>query len=96
MCVMFMAMNIFMRHNLTNIAITDILRMINIIIGRDLLPGNYGQFQDFFGTHQYIRHYVCTHCAYYIGTDDSQCINCKKKKSFFFIIMDFFLPCEMY
>lgn len=75
--VMFILMNMFLRHNLSNVALCDMLEMINLIVGFKSLPETYSDFSRFFTKNGYTRHYVCGTCDLYIGETLTSCSNCK-------------------
>lgn len=87
--VMFIVMNMFLRHNLSNVAVCDILQLINLIVGYRSLPETYSEFSHFFSKSSYTRHYVCEECEFYIGEKIDICKNCKSPTNFFFITFDF-------
>ncbi|KAL1399284.1 hypothetical protein pipiens_008336 [Culex pipiens pipiens] len=61
--VMFAILNIFSRHKLTNVALTDLLLLINLIVGFNSLPTDYKKFCDFFcnQAQDFTREFVCDH-----------------------------------
>lgn len=65
--IMFILMNMFLRHNMTNAALCDILKTINLIVGFKSIPETYAAFSAFFSQNKYVRHYVCDQCEFYIG-----------------------------
>lgn len=82
-------MHIFMRHHLTNVALEDILGMINVIVGYPSLPTTFYSFSKFFGTHQFVRHFVCKSCGLYYGeTPEEMCQICSSTKSDYFVSFD--------
>ncbi|XP_055586117.1 uncharacterized protein LOC129738837 [Uranotaenia lowii] len=83
-----MLMNIFIKHNLTNSALEDILSMLNIILGSDMLPKTFTKFSEFFSKNAFSRHYFCEVCIKYIGTEKTKCYKCDKEKLHFFITFD--------
>lgn len=87
--IMVMLMNLFMRHNFTNAALVDLLKMLNLIIGFKTLPETYRKFHDFFSANQYEKHFVCEDCGLYIGVEHMACTNCKSRRNFYFIMFDF-------
>lgn len=87
--VMFILMNVFLRHNLSNVAICDILQIINLIVGFKSLPDTYSEFSKFFSKSNYTRHHVCEKCDFYIGETLQSCVNCKSNSTFFFVTFDF-------
>ncbi|XP_055604524.1 uncharacterized protein LOC129752779 [Uranotaenia lowii] len=86
--ILFMLMNIFIKHNLTNSALEDILSMLNIILGSDMLPKTFTKFSEFFSKNAFSRHYFCEVCIKYIGTEKTKCYKCDKEKLHFFITFD--------
>ncbi|XP_055603979.1 uncharacterized protein LOC129752217 [Uranotaenia lowii] len=85
--VLFMVMNIFMNHHLSNSALEDILKMLNIITGYDNLPKTFTKFSAYFSKHTLSRHYYCETCVTYIGTN-ARCLKCDKDISEFFVTFD--------
>lgn len=87
---MFIIMNIFIRHNLSNVALCDILGLINLIIGFKSIPETYPEFSSFFSKSSFHRHYICERCELYIGETKENCKNCKSTSLFFvFVTFDF-------
>ncbi|XP_039439443.1 uncharacterized protein LOC120420472 isoform X2 [Culex pipiens pallens] len=87
--VILMLMNIFMRHNLTNRAMEDLLRMLNIIFGRKSLPESFSSFLALCSSQDYHRHYVGDNCKLYQGENVAEsCSNCCNTKKSFFISFD--------
>lgn len=86
---MFILMSIFIRHNLSNVALCDILELINLIVGFKSLPVTYTEFSHFFTKNSYSRHYVCKKCELYIGETMGTCPNCESSSNFFFVTFDF-------
>lgn len=87
--VMLMIMNIFVRHNLTNAALSDMLKLINIIVGYRAIPETFASFSRFFTTKTFTRHYICDQCGFLIGATKSDCAVCQSNKGTFFIAFDY-------
>ncbi|XP_062705641.1 uncharacterized protein LOC134287586 [Aedes albopictus] len=86
---MIMLLHIFIRHNLTNSALEDFLRLINVMVGFSSLPTTYYSFTSYFGTQQFVRHYVCKGCGLYMDENSEEMCNiCGKSEKTFFISFD--------
>lgn len=87
--VLVMLMHIFMRHNLSNSALEDILRLINVVLGFSSLPNTFYSFMSYFGTQQLVRHFVCKGCGLYMGTTpEEKCNMCRRSEKNIFISFD--------
>ncbi|XP_062541094.1 uncharacterized protein LOC134209126 [Armigeres subalbatus] len=87
--VLVMLMHIFMRHNLSNSALEDILRLINVVLGFSSLPNTFYSFMSYFGTQQLVRHFVCKGCGLYMGTTPEENATCveEARKIFSFLLI---------
>lgn len=86
---MIMLLHIFIRHNLSNGALEDLLRLINVIVGFSSLPSTFYSFASHFGNEEFTRHYVCKGCGLYMANNsDGACSNCKRSEKNFFISFD--------
>lgn len=89
--VLFMVLNYYVRHSLTQAAAEDMLRMLNIISGRKLLPESFSTFISHFQTNPYnsSRIHFCSGCQFDYGTMEPDkkmdCPICKTKEKDFFI-----------
>lgn len=84
-----MLMNIFMRHNLTNVALEDLLKMINVIVGRVAVPCTFYSFSKFFIEKKFVRHYICKSCGLYLGeSPENSCEICQCTQHSYFISFD--------
>ncbi|XP_055539047.1 uncharacterized protein LOC129726105 isoform X2 [Wyeomyia smithii] len=87
--VMFLLLNIFIRHKLTNVALVDSLQMLNIFVGVDALPDNFRQFNNFFSRRCYRRQFMRVDCGLFLGEQKEKCENCDSVPVTFFIEFDF-------
>lgn len=87
--VLIMLMHIFVRHNLSNSALEDLLRLINVIVGFSSVPKTFYSFISYFGTPHFERHFVCKGCGFYLGSSDEETCNiCRRNGKNFFISFD--------
>lgn len=88
----------FLRHNLTWIALENLILMLNTILEVAKIPSNkYGFLKHFKNIYKSYLHYYCGSCKVYFGVNIPQnlkCYNCeveiKKKDMMFFI----YIPLE--
>ncbi|XP_055609327.1 uncharacterized protein LOC129756461 [Uranotaenia lowii] len=64
---MMMVLHIFLRHNLSIVALEDILRMVNLILKAKCVPECGRTFLNFFNNPSYVRHHICSKCGIYLG-----------------------------
>lgn len=91
---LFMVLNFYIKYKLTQEAVVELLKMINIIAGAKNLPESYSSFaahfQDPYGSH---RMYFCCNCQCEFGTEapskDAICSipECNSKKFDFFMVL---------
>lgn len=90
-----MVLMIYLKHNLSWSALEDILTMLNLIFGENVVPINKYFFKKMFALQKPCFHFFCKKCFLYLGEKcedkkDEECSNCKattniscKEKSFF-------------
>lgn len=90
--VMLLILVFYTRHNLTNIALVDLLQIINIMFGVNRLPKTYATFMKQCGhisrdTFKYQKHFYCQNCKLYLGTEKERkiCSNCSTVKQNYFV-----------
>ncbi|XP_062551229.1 uncharacterized protein LOC134216332 isoform X2 [Armigeres subalbatus] len=87
--VMLMLLHIFMRHNLTNKALEDLLNLVNIIVGYTSLPMTFYSFSKYFAANEFTRHHLCKSCGLYLGEDGTEsCRICGGTKTEYFVSFD--------
>lgn len=87
--VLLMLLHIFMRHNLTNVALEDLLNLINVIVGYTSLPRTFYSFSKYFATKGFTRHYLCKSCGLYLGEVSTEsCEICSSTKTEYFVSFD--------
>lgn len=94
--IMYMILNYYIRHSLTQEALEDLLRMMNIISGKKFLPETFQTFSMLFEgkTSTSQRVYICTNCQYDYGimkpASTTLCPICRSREIDFFL----FIPIE--
>lgn len=84
-----MLLHIFMRHNLTNVALEDLLHMINVIVGYTSLPRTFYSFSKYFAANDFTRHYICKSCGLYLGEAHTEsCEICSSVHKEYFVSFD--------
>lgn len=91
--VLFMVLNFYIRHSLTQSALEDMLKLLNVIAGVKTFPETFSSFSALFQMDSYksYRVYFCTNCQFDYGTTaPDSCTNCQicgcTEKDFFIII----------
>lgn len=82
-----------MRHNLTRIALVDLLKIINLVIGCKSLPETHYKFMKFCSTNfKYCKNFYCGNCNLFVGpifTDELiknfECSNCSSTQKKYFL-----------
>ncbi|XP_062541102.1 uncharacterized protein LOC134209134 [Armigeres subalbatus] len=89
--VLFMVINYYVRHSLTQTAVEDLLKLLNMISGVKLLPETFQSFISHYQTNPYnsSRIVYCSNCQFDYGPTspkpDSECPICGSKTKDFFI-----------
>lgn len=71
---MYMVLCFFIRHNISIEAVTDLLKMLNVIIGTESLPETYYGFSNAFRFNDYVKHFCCSSCEYYFRDPEEKTI----------------------
>lgn len=89
---MLLILTFFIRHNLTKVALVDLLKLINLIIGIRSLPETHYMFMKCCSnSFEFCKNYYCSKCNLYIGKlqddflDQFVCSNCLNAKTKYFI-----------
>lgn len=91
--VLFMVLNFYVRHNLTQSALEDLLSLLNVISGAKIFPTTFSSFAAKFGSNIYgaYRVYFCVDCKYDLGTtkpdNNHSCTICGKQSHDFFLVI---------
>lgn len=89
--ILFMVLNQYVRHGLTQTAVEDILKMLNTISGTKLLPECFSAFISHFqfDPYQSSRIFYCSECQFDYGSTAQEsnvpCPICKSKEKDFFV-----------
>ncbi|XP_058461975.1 uncharacterized protein LOC131436976 [Malaya genurostris] len=89
--ILFLVVNYYVRHNLSQDALEDLLKMLNVISGTKCFPENFETFASQFRNNPYDakRVYFCTFCQYDFGTNlpkkGTLCPICKSQGHDFFV-----------
>lgn len=71
----FMVLNYYVKHRLTQKALVDLLKMINLMAGSEIFPECYETFNASFpDPYKCSRVYYCTECQCGIGTSSKCCL----------------------
>lgn len=91
--IMLLVISFFVRHNLTKKALVDLLKLLNLILGSQILPESHFKFTKY--CHKilnYTKQYFCSECQLYLGKSneiteikDMICPNCSNSKIKYFI-----------
>uniref|UniRef100_A0A1W7R5X7 Putative enspm-5 stu n=1 Tax=Aedes albopictus TaxID=7160 RepID=A0A1W7R5X7_AEDAL len=86
---MYLVLSYFIRHNLSIEAVTDLLKMLNVIFGSRCLPETYYGFSNAFKFNEYVKHFCCSVCHYYFEDieETSACPCCAGEKKVYFITL---------
>lgn len=86
-------MTFFMRHNLTQTCLVDLLKIVNIIVGFKSIPETHYKFMKFCSNNfQFCKQFYCGNCNLFIGilTEDLiknfVCSNCHSANIKYFLI----------
>lgn len=77
--VMMMVQTFSLRHNLTMVAREDLIKLINTVLGKDIIPESKFIFSKVFNPQiSHEKHFYCRNCTSYIGKhlDSSTGLNC--------------------
>ncbi|XP_065095789.1 uncharacterized protein LOC135717586 [Ochlerotatus camptorhynchus] len=90
--ILFMLLNYYIRHRLTQEALEDLLRMMNIITGTKTFPESFQTFSSLFDAYSCtpVRIYFCINCQYDYGANQPEsavtCPICESPENDFFLI----------
>lgn len=88
---MLLILTFFIRHNLTKIALVDLLQLINLIIGVESLPESHYKFMKICSNlYDHSRQFYCSKCELFIGNvlnerQNFECENCASNKRNYFL-----------
>lgn len=87
--IMYMVLCFFIRHNISIEAVTDLLKMLNIIIGIESLPETYYGFSNTFGFNDCVKHFCCSNCEYYYTDPEKMpiCPCCDSNQRIYFVTL---------
>lgn len=90
---MLLILTFFMRHNITKVALTDLLKLINMIVGVRILPESHYKFIKLCSNLvKCSKNYYCGKCFLYFGAIDEKnvrgfiCSNCSSSEKKFFLL----------
>lgn len=89
--ILFMVLNFYIRHGLTQSALEDLLKLLNVIAGTKTFPECFSSFSALFQMNPYNsrRVYFCTNCQLDYGTTvpeaSSKCPICDCMERDFFL-----------
>lgn len=90
--VILLLLSYYTRHNLTNVALINLLQLINLILGVKCIPETYFKFMKLCKTvgeesFDYTKQYYCQNCKIFLGSEFNVkiCSNCTQKKVKYFV-----------
>lgn len=90
--VILLLLSFYTRHNLTNVALINLLQMINLILGIKCIPETYFKFMKLCKSvgeesFDYTKQYYCQSCKIFIGLElnGNVCLNCTTKNIKYFV-----------
>lgn len=90
--IMMLVVSFFVRHNITKIALVDLLKIINLILDAKILPESHYKFTQY--CHKilnYTKNYYCSNCKLFLGSLNIvdkrtlKCSNCSMTDKKYFI-----------
>lgn len=90
--IVLLIMTFFMRHNLTQVALVDFLKLINLILGAKVLPETHYSFIKYCSkSSDFFKNHYCGDCNFYIGKINKEslkgftCENCSSSSIKYFL-----------